>query len=63
MNVVRGLESVYSSTVLSDYTRANDFDKNINLGELSAGEYKVTVKAYSPYAKGGESLTLAFTVE
>lgn len=63
VSVTRGLENVYSATVLSDYTRANDFTKNVNLGELSAGEYCVTVKAYSPYAKGGETLTLTFTVE
>ncbi len=63
VSLSRGLENVYSATVLSDYTRANDFTKNINFGELSAGEYCVTVKAYSPYAKGGETLKLTFVVE
>lgn len=63
VNVTRGLENVYSSTVLSDYTRANDFTKNINLGELTEGTYNVIVKSYSPYAKSGETLRFTFTVE
>ena len=55
-------KKVYESTVISEYVRATDDDVTVNLGALAAGEYKVTVKAYSPYAKLGGQLKNTITV-
>lgn len=49
--------------VLSDYTRATDFEKTIDFGQLEAGDYKVKIRAYSPYAKRGQTVESTFTVE
>ncbi|MDD6011751.1 MAG: metallophosphoesterase [Oscillospiraceae bacterium] len=63
ISVTAGIRTVYSDTVLSDYTRADDKEKEINLGVLAPGEYKVSVKAFSPYAKGGETLSAIITAD
>lgn len=48
--------------VLSDYTRATDFEKSVDLGVLAKGEYTVKIRAYSPYAKKGETLEGSFSI-
>ena len=40
-----------SKTVLSEYTRADWFMINLNLGNIKNGKYKVKVVARSPYGK------------
>ncbi len=49
-------KTVYAKTVISDYVRATDNVMTVNAGKLSAGEYSVSVAAYSPYAKKGSIL-------
>lgn len=58
-----GNKAVYEGTVISEYVRATDDDVSVNLGVLEKGEYKVTVVAYSPYAKKGEALNNSITVQ
>lgn len=48
-------EKLQDLVVLSDYTRATDYEKTVNLGVLDSGEYTVKVRAFSPYAKKGET--------
>lgn len=48
--------------VLSDYTRATDFEKTVNFGVLEEGQYSVKIRSFSPYAKRGETLEWGFTV-
>lgn len=50
----RNGEKIKDLIVLSDYTRATDFEKTVNLGVLENGEYEIKVRAYSPYAKKGD---------
>ena len=63
IKVTRKSKTVYSGTVISEYVRATDDDVTVNLGQLSSGEYKVKIVAYSPYAKKGEKLKQTITVE
>lgn len=49
--------------VLSDYTRAIDFEKTVNFGKLSEGQYTVRIRAFSPYAKRGDTLEWGFSVD
>ena len=63
IKVTRKTKTVYSGTVISEYVRATDDDVSVNLGQLSSGEYKVKVVAYSPYAKKGEKIKQTITVE
>lgn len=63
IKVTRKSKTVYSGTVISEYVRATDDDVSVNLGQLSGGEYKVKVVAYSPYAKKGEKIKQTITVE
>lgn len=56
-------KTVYEKTVISEYVRATNEDVKVNLGNLTAGEYTVKVKAYSPYAKAGGQLRNSITVE
>lgn len=51
-----------NTVVLSDYTRATDFEKSVSFGKLGEGDYTVRIRAFSPYAKRGESLDWSFTV-
>ena len=55
-------EAVENKVVLSDYTRATDFEKTVSFGELKEGQYTVRIRAFSPYAKRGETLEWGFTV-
>ena len=63
IKVTRKSKTVYSGTVISEYVRATDDDVTVNLGQLSNGEYKVKIVAYSPYAKKGEKIKQTITVE
>ena len=63
IKVTRKSKTVYSGTVISEYVRATDDDVSVNLGQLSSGEYKVKIVAYSPYAKKGEKIKQTITVE
>ncbi len=56
-------KTVYEKTVISEYVRATNEDVKVNLGNLTAGEYTVKVRAYSPYAKAGGKLRNSVTVE
>ena len=55
-------KTIYENTVISEYVRATDDDVTVSLGALAAGEYKVTVNAYSPYAKHGGQLKSTVTI-
>lgn len=55
-------QTVENRVVLSDYTRATDFEKTVSFGELKEGQYTVRIRAFSPYAKLGETLEWGFTV-
>jgi hypothetical protein len=55
-------DAVENKVVLSDYTRATDFEKSVSFGKLEAGQYTVKIRAFSPYAKRGETLEWGFTV-
>ena len=55
-------DTVENKVVLSDYTRATDFEKSVSFGKLEAGQYTVKIRAFSPYAKRGETLEWGFTV-
>lgn len=54
---------VFSNVVLSGYTRADYEKETVVLGEIEKGSYKAKIKAYSPYSKGGKTLSLSFSVE
>ncbi len=56
-------EAVENKVVLSDYTRATDFEKTVNFGELNEGQYTVKIRAFSPYAKLGDTLEWGFSVD
>ncbi len=58
----RNGEAVENMVVLSDYTRATDIEKTVNFGELEAGQYTVKIRAFSPYAKRGDTLEWGFSV-
>ena len=51
-----------NTVVLSDYTRATDFEKTVDFGALKEGQYSIKIRAFSPYAKRGETLEWGFTV-
>lgn len=63
IKVTRNSKTVYSGTVISEYVCATDDDVKVNLGQLEAGEYKVKIVSYSPYAKKGEKIKQTITVE
>lgn len=63
ISVKAGLKTVWSDTVISDYVRAGLTGVSVNIGEIDAGEYSVTVTAYSPYAKRGGTIRGNVTVE
>lgn len=63
IKVTKGLRVVYEETVISEYVRATDDDVSVNIGQLSSGEYKVKIVAYSPYAKRGKTIRQTITVE
>lgn len=62
ITLVKNGEKITDLIVLSDYTRATDFEKTVNLGALESGDYEVTVRAYSPYAKKGDTKVWTFGV-
>ncbi len=49
-------KTVFCSCVISEYVSAVDDGATVNIGKQEKGEYSVTVKAVSPYAKIGEAL-------
>ena len=63
ITVSKDSKKVYEQTVISEYVRATDDDVSVNLGQLSGGEYKVKIVAYSPYAKKGEKIIQTLKVE
>ena len=63
ITVKSGSDTAFADTVISNYVRADLTEMSVNIGTLAAGEYKVTVKPYSPYAKEGKTLTGTITVE
>ena len=56
-------ETVENKVVLSDYTRATDFEKSVSFGQLKEGQYTVRIRAFSPYGKRGETLEWGFEVD
>ena len=58
----RSGEAVENRVVLSDYTRAIDIEKTVNFGKLEAGQYTVKIRAFSPYARLGDTLEWGFSV-
>ena len=56
-------EAVENKVVLSDYTRATDFEKEVTFGKLGEGQYTVKIRAFSPYAKRGDTLEWGFSVD
>ena len=56
-------KTVFEKTVISEYVRATDDDVSVNIGNLPAGTYTVTVNSYSPYALKGEQIKTTITVE
>ncbi len=58
----RNGEAVENRVVLSDYTRAIDVEKTVNFGKLEAGQYTVKIRAFSPYARLGDTLEWGFSV-
>ena len=56
-------EAVENRVVLSDYTRATDFEKTVNFGKLEEGQYTVKIRAFSPYAKLGDTIEWGFGVD
>ena len=56
-------EVVENKVVLSDYTRATDFEKTVNFGKLKEGQYTVKIRAFSPYAKLGDTIEWGFDVD
>lgn len=56
-------ETVENKVVLSDYTRATDFEKTVNFGKLEEGQYTVKIRAFSPYARRGDTLEWGFGVD
>lgn len=63
IKVTRKLKTFYAETVISEYVRATDDDVSVNIGQLEAGEYKVKIVSYSPYAKKGEKIVQTIVVE
>ncbi len=61
--VSQNFDVVYEQTVISEYVRASDNDVSVNIGQLSSGEYKVKIDAYSPYAKKGGTITQTIKVQ
>ena len=55
-------EEVENKSVLSDYTRATDFEKTVILGKLEASQYTVKIRAFSPYAELSDTLEWGFEV-
>jgi len=60
--VSAGSKDVYADTVISNYVRADAGDMRVDIGAVESGTYSVKIMPYSPYAKGGKSLTGSVTV-
>ena len=54
--------TVFEKTVISEYVRSTAEDVKVNLGKLNKGKYKISITAYSPYAKKGGKLKAEFSV-
>ena len=63
VTVTKGLMTVYSQTILSDYVHAVDDGKSVNLGTLKKGEYKIKIVPMSPYSKTGTALKTTIEVK
>lgn len=55
-------EEIENRVVLSDYIRATDFEKTVSFENLKEGQYTVRIRAFSPYAKRGDTLEWSFSV-
>ncbi len=55
-------KTVFCSSVISEYVRANDDGAFINAGEQEEGAYTVKITAVSPYAKLGQTIEGKVTV-
>ena len=56
-------EAVENKVELSDYTRATDNEKTVTFEGLKEGQYTVRIRAFSPYAKRGDTLEWGFSVD
>ena len=63
ITVRSGADTVLNGTVVSDYVRAVHTGMRVDLGELPAGTYTVSVTAFSPYGKKGETLKTTAVLE
>lgn len=61
--VKNGGSEVYAGTVISNYVRTVSDGMSADIGNIPAGEYKVSITPYSPYAKGGKAISGTITVE
>ncbi|MBQ6268072.1 MAG: metallophosphoesterase [Clostridia bacterium] len=62
ITVRNGAREAFAATVISNYVRADATEMRVDVGALDAGTYTVTIRPYSPYAKGGKALTGSITV-
>ena len=56
-------EVVENKVVLSDYTRATDFEKTVSFGKLTEGQYTIRIRAFSPYGKLGDIIEWGFGID
>ena len=56
VTVKNGSSEAYAGTVISNYVRTVSDGMTVDLGNLAAGSYKVSIAPYSPYAKAGKVL-------
>lgn len=56
-------KTVFCSSVISEYVSAVDDGASVNIGRQEKGEYSVSIKAVSPYAKIGPAIEGSVTVE
>lgn len=54
-------KTVFSKTVLSGYTRKTNIGA-VCLGRLNSGKYKISITAYSPFAKKGQTIKNDFEI-
>lgn len=57
INITKGLSSVWSGSVDSNYTSANRNGVSVNVGNIGEGTFEVSVMPVSPYAKTGNILS------
>jgi hypothetical protein len=62
ITVTKGLKTVWTDTVISNYVRTVSDGMQVPLGELESGTYTVRITPFSPYAKGGRTLKATLSV-